>query len=152
MNQHAWAVVLAGGDGTRLRPFIREISGEDRPKQFCTLYGGKTLLAQTRARLAHYFPPERTAFVLVKHHERFFRQQLADVGPEQLIIQPENKGTTAAILCSILRVKALAGNPVIALFPTDHYYAHEARFMNSVERAVRITQHHSDTLVLLGAH
>jgi mannose-1-phosphate guanylyltransferase len=40
---------------------------------------------------------------------------------------------------------------VVAFFPTDHYYANEAEFSVSVDRAVREAQHHSDTLVLLGA-
>ena len=78
-HQQVWGVVLAGGDGTRLRSLTQLISGEDRPKQFCHVYGGKTLLAQTRARLAPAIHPERTAFVLVKAHEKFYRSELADV-------------------------------------------------------------------------
>ena len=150
-HQQAWAVVLAGGDGTRLRSLTRLISGEDRHKQFCHVYGGKTLLAQTRARLARAIHPERTTFVLVKTHERFYRSELADVEPHQLIVQPENKGTTAAVICSLLRITSLAGDPVVAFFPTDHYYANESEFSVSVDRAVRMAQHHSDTLVVLGA-
>jgi mannose-1-phosphate guanylyltransferase len=146
-----WAVVLAGGDGTRLRSLTRIISGEDRPKQFCQVYGGKTLLAQTRARLARVIHPGRTAFAVVRTHERFYRNELADVEPQRVVVQPGNKGTTAAVIFSLLRITALAGDPVVAFFPTDHYYANEAEFRLSVERAVRVAQHHSDTLVVLGA-
>jgi mannose-1-phosphate guanylyltransferase len=149
--QQAWAIVLAGGDGTRLRSLTQLISGEDRPKQFCNVYGGKTLLAQTRARLACAIRPERTAFVVVKAHERFYRDELADVDPQRLIVQPANKGTTAAVICSLLRVTKLAGDPVVAFFPTDHHYSNEAGFNVSVDRAVRVAQHHSNTLVVLGA-
>ena len=78
-----WAVVLAGGDGTRLRSLTQLISGEDRPKQFCHVYGGKTLLAQTRARLVHAIHPERTAFAVVKAHEKFYSSELADVEPRR---------------------------------------------------------------------
>jgi mannose-1-phosphate guanylyltransferase len=150
-HQQVWAVVLAGGDGSRLRSLTQLISGEDRPKQFCHVYGGKTLLAQTRARLARTIHPERTAFVLVKAHERFYQSELADVDPRQLIVQPGNKGTTAAVICSLLRITSLAGDPVVAFFPTDHYYASEAEFSLSIERAVRVAQHRSDALVVLGA-
>ena len=150
-HQQVWAVVLAGGDGTRLRSLTQLISGEDRPKQFCSVYGGKTLLAQTRARLACAIHPERTVFVLVKTHERFYRSELADVEPDKLIVQLGNKGTTAAVICSLLRITSLAGDPVVAFFPTDHYYANELGFTVSVDRAVRVAQHHSDTLVVLGA-
>jgi mannose-1-phosphate guanylyltransferase len=150
-HQQVWAVVLAGGDGTRLRSLTQLISGEDCPKQFCRVYGGKTLLAQTRARLARAIHPERTAFVLVQTHEKFYRNELADVEPHQLIVQPGNKGTTAAVICSLLRITSLAGDPVVAFFPTDHYYSNEAEFSLSVNRAIRIAQHHSDMLVVLGA-
>jgi mannose-1-phosphate guanylyltransferase len=150
-QQQVWAVVLAGGDGTRLRSLTQLISGEDRPKQFCQVYGGKTLLAQTRTRLACAIQPERTAFVLVKSHERFYRSELADVEPHRLIVQPGNKGTTPAVICSLLRIRALAGDPVVAFFPTDHYYSNESGFIFSVDRAVRVAQHHSDMLVVLGA-
>jgi mannose-1-phosphate guanylyltransferase len=150
-HQQVWAIVLAGGDGTRLRSLTQLISGEDRPKQFCRVYGGKTLLAHTRARLAGAFHPERTAFVLVKAHERFYRSELTDVEPDQLIVQPGNKGTTAAVICSLLRITSLAGDPVVAFFPTDHYYANEREFSLAVDRAVRVAQHHADTLVVLGA-
>jgi mannose-1-phosphate guanylyltransferase len=149
--QQVWAVVLAGGDGTRLRPLTQLISGEDRPKQFCQVYGGKTLLAQTRARLGRAIHPERTAFVVVKSHERFYRNELADVEPQRVVVQPDNKGTTAAVIFSLLRITALAGDPVVAFFPTDHYYANDAGFIFSVDRAVRVAQDHPDTLVILGA-
>jgi len=150
-HQQVWAVVLAGGDGTRLKPLTQLISGEDRPKQFCHVYGGKSLLAKTRARLARAIHPERTAFVVVKTQEKFYSSELADVEPHRLIVQPDNKGTTAAVICSLLRITALARDPVVAFFPTDHYYSNEAGFSASVDRAVRVAQNHSETLVVLGA-
>jgi len=146
-----WAVVLAGGDGTRLRSLTRLVSGEERPKQYYPLYGGETLLAQTRARLARAIHPERTAFAVLKAHEKFYGRELADVEPRRLVVQPANKGTTAAVIRSLMRITNLAGDPVVAFFPTDHYFSNEARFIDSVRRAVSVAQHHSDTLVVLGA-
>ena len=51
-HKHDWAVILGGGEGMRLRPLTRLLTGDDRPKQFCRLGGEDTLLAQTRHRVA----------------------------------------------------------------------------------------------------
>lgn len=47
-----WGVILAGGDGTRLTSLTRQITGDDRPKQFCPSLGADTLLSETRRRVA----------------------------------------------------------------------------------------------------
>jgi len=150
-HQQAWAVVLAGGEGTRLQPLTRRITGEDRPKQFCGLWGGKTLLAQTRSRLARAISSERTVFVVVKAHERFYTHELGDVTPSRLVVQPSNKGTTAAIVYSLLRITSLAGDPIVGFFPTDHHYSREWRFAASVRLALKVVTGRPDTIILLGA-
>lgn len=150
-HQHAWAVILAGGDGTRLRSLTRSITGEDRPKQFCRLYGGRTLLDQTRSRLAPAISPERTLYTVVKAHERFYADELADVTPSRVVVQPSNKGTTAAIIYSLLRITSLADDPIVGFFPTDHHYSRELRFVASVRLATKVVMSRPDTLILLGA-
>ncbi len=55
--RHRWGVILAGGDGTRLQPLTRLACGDNRPKQFCPLLGGKTLLAHTRRRISRTVEP-----------------------------------------------------------------------------------------------
>ena len=57
---HHWAVILAGGDGTRLRKLTRAVSGDDRPKQFCQILGDKTLLEQTQRRVDLLFKFDQT--------------------------------------------------------------------------------------------
>ena len=88
-----WAVILAGGDGVRLRALTRRIAGDDRPKQFCALVTGDTLLTETRRRTALAVPPRRTLIVVNREHERFYAAQLADVRTRAVVAQPENRGT-----------------------------------------------------------
>src|SRR5262245_64672526 len=72
-----WAVVLAGGEGTRLRPLVRHLCGDERPKQFSPLLGARTLLGQTLDRVGRLIPPERTVVVSLQAHARYVDRELA---------------------------------------------------------------------------
>jgi hypothetical protein len=58
-SPHFWAVLLAGGDGVRLRGLTRRIAGDSRPKQFCRIVDNTSLFEQTRARLKPLCRPGR---------------------------------------------------------------------------------------------
>jgi mannose-1-phosphate guanylyltransferase len=150
-NPHRWSVILAGGDGVRLRPLTRLVSGDDRPKQFCRLVGEQSLLAQTRARSAHIVSPERTQLVFTKIHERYFQEELAADPAPSVIVQPENRGTAPAILWSLLELSSLDKDAVVAFFPSDHHYSRERRFLAGVRRAFQCAERNLDSVVILGA-
>ena len=145
-----WSVVLAGGDGTRLRSLTRAITGEERPKQFCAVLGDETLLDQTRSRVALAVRPEQTIFVLTRTHERFYDPLLRDVPRERLVVQPKNAGTAPAILYSLLRLLKAAPSSTVAFFPSDHYFSDDAAFMSYVESAFEAARTRDDTVILLG--
>ena len=65
------AIILAGGNGTRLLSLARKATGRDTPKQFCPLFGDETLLEETRRRVALVVPPSRTMTVLAREHESY---------------------------------------------------------------------------------
>src|SRR5262249_14339084 len=121
-QDHRWAVVLAGGEGLRVRPLTRLLSGDDRPKQFCAFSCGQSLLAHTRRRIARAISAERTFFSLLRSHEIFFTKELGNVSPAQLIVQPANRGTLSAILYSLVRVLRADKCATVAFFPCDHYF------------------------------
>lgn len=146
-----WAVILAGGGGTRLQSLTRLVSGDDRPKQFCPLLGGRTLLSHTRQRIAREIREDRTLFVLLKEQERFYAEELAEVPPSLKVVQPANRGTLPAILYSVLRIMSLDPDAVVAFFPSDHYYADEKNFMAGIELAFGTAETDRDSLILLGS-
>ena len=144
------AIILAGGDGTRLRALTRAISGDERPKQFCPILGDETLLDQTRARVARVVRSEETVFVVTRTHERYYRPLLAGVPRAQIVAQPENKGTAPAILYALLSVARAEPEAVVAFFPSDHHFADDESFAASVEAAFRAAESQDCPIVLLG--
>ena len=62
LETQAWAVVLAGGKGVRLSGLTRHVYGEDRPKQYAALTGGKSLLRQTLERSACVSRPDERSW------------------------------------------------------------------------------------------
>lgn len=146
-----WGVILAGGDGERLRRLTRFISGDDRPKQFCPLLeGGQTLLERTRARIAKVIHPARTLFVLTQAHEPFYSKELAGVPQERLVVQPSNRGTTAALLCTLARIAHRDKDAIVAFLPSDHYYSIERTFVQGMIKALNTAAQVRDTVILLG--
>ena len=145
-----WAVILAGGDGTRLKKLTRHIAGDERPKQFCSVLGRATLLEETQSRTALAVAPSRTLFVVNRLHENFYAQTLADQAPQNLVVQPSNRGTAPAILYSLLRICARDPRAVVAFFPSDHYISDDQRFMAQVRAGLDTARNYRELVVLLG--
>lgn len=148
-QQHQWAVILAGGEGVRLRSLTRLVSGEDTPKQFCPLLAGQTLLAQTRQRIARSISPERIMYVLLNSHERFYSKELRSVNPSRMIVQPCNRGTLPAIVCSLVSIVREDKDAVVGFFPSDHHYSQEAKFTAGVELAYAAADKNPEHVILL---
>lgn len=144
------AVILAGGEGSRLRSLTKLIAGDDRPKQFCPILGGRTLLDVTRERTALTIDPQDTYFSLTAGHSRYFERPLWNVPQYQKIIQPTNRGTAPAILYSAMRVAAESPDAMIAFLPSDHYFSDDEAFMANVNRAFDAVRLNPKAIVLLG--
>ena len=86
-----WAVALAGGEGTRLRPLVRHVCGDERPKQFSPLLGARTLLGQTLDRVGRLLTPERTVVVTRQAHARYMERELGTTPHPDVLSQPESR-------------------------------------------------------------
>lgn len=144
------AVVLAGGDGSRLKPLTRAIAGDERPKQFCPILNNRTLLDETRSRIRSLFAANDVYFSLTKKHANFYDALLWDVPQIQQIVQPENKGTAPAILYSLLKIAKNDPDAIVGFFPSDHYFSDDQAFMSNVEGAFKAAEMNRESVVLLG--
>jgi mannose-1-phosphate guanylyltransferase len=145
-----WAVILAGGDGTRLRSLTRKIAGDERPKQFCSVLGRKTLLEETRGRVALEIAREQTLYVVNRLHEPYYAPILGDEPARNLAVQPSNRGTAPAILYSLMRIVAVDPEALVAFFPSDHYISDDEKFMSHIRTALNTAAQRSDLVILLG--
>jgi mannose-1-phosphate guanylyltransferase len=146
----AHALILAGGDGLRLRPLTRLLTRDDRPKQFCPVMGDESLLAQTRRRAALLFPPEQTQIVLTRAHEPYYRDLVAGLPRSSPVLQPEGRGTAVAVLYALLRVARRTPESPVVILPSDHWVSDDVAFMAHVAAAVGAVEAHRELIVLLG--
>jgi len=151
-RSHAWAVVLAGGKGVRLRGLTRHVYGEERPKQYAVLTGGKSLLRQTLDRIRLRIPPERTVVVTMAGHGAYLRAELRNASPAPHVLeQPTDRGTAAAILLGAHWIEDRDAGAVCVVMPSDHFVADDDAFMERVDEIVQAAECHPERIVLLGA-
>ncbi len=145
-----WALILAGGEGSRLRALTRQITGRDLPKQFCPLIRGATLLEQTRRRASLVIEEARMMTVVTRPHAAFYTPILAGTPAERVVVQPQNRGTAPAILYALARLASSGLNGRVAILPSDHYVDSDEAFMRHVELAFREVSTRPELIVLLG--
>lgn len=145
-----WALILAGGEGSRLRSLTRRITGQECPKQFCSIIGPQSLLAQAQRRARLVVDPARTLLVLTRAHEPFYAPLIRNARTDTILVQPVGRGTAPAILYGLLRIAAVSPASAVVILPSDHYVSDEARFMAHVATAFSALERHPALVVLLG--
>jgi mannose-1-phosphate guanylyltransferase len=146
---HRWGIVLAGGDGTRLRKLTQRLWG-DRPKQYCPILSDRTLLEETQRRAELSIPRKQILLSLMKAHEQYYLPSLGR-GSSPRLVQPCNKGTAPAILYPLLRIAQMDADAIVTIFPCDHYYSPESTLTGALETVLEIAAHHPGSLILLAA-
>ena len=146
-----WAVVLAGGEGVRLRPLVRTALGDERPKQYVPIFGRRTLLGQTLDRVRIGFPVDRTIVVTMEQHAAYTAEEFTRDPHPHIFAQPADRGTAAAILAPTSEIARRDPGATVAIFPSDHYIPSDDVFMAHVAEVGSWIDAHPARIVLLGA-
>lgn len=150
-DSNRWAIIPAGGEEKRLSPLTQRITGEDRPKQLCSVIGNSSLIEQTRSRVSLSIADDQILAIVTRTHERYLQAAPPrHMRRQNLTILPENPGTAAAILHSLLRLSKMAPMAYVALFPSDHFVSDDRQFMRHIDLAFDAVVLRPELTVLLG--
>ena len=150
-NAHLWSIILAGGDGKRIRPFIEQWLGYPLPKQFCTFVGTRSMLQHTLDRADCLSHPEKKMTVFCLPHRHLVRTHFDHPLAGQVILQPQNCNTAPGVFLPLTYVLARDPHATVVIYPSDHFVFPEKRFVETVQQAIRAAEMLTDRLILLGA-
>jgi mannose-1-phosphate guanylyltransferase len=146
------AVVLAGGDGTRLRDVAQQLYGYARPKQFCRLGSEQSLLEETVERALRFAgSPERVLVVTSRPHRAEVEECLERWPTVVRVEQPRNLDTTPGILLPLLHVVARDPRATVLMLPSDHHISDDAAFLTPLVEAVPLLGQGPCRVLLAGA-
>ena len=130
MNKDYYAVLMAGGVGSRFWP----VSTRSFPKQFHDMLGtGETLIQKTFKRLTKIIPSENILVLTNEKYNDLVLEQLPEIKSEQVVTEPEMRNTAPCILYAALKIKKENPNAVMIVAPTDHWIEDENAFIENVK-------------------
>ena len=146
MNQNNFALIMAGGIGSRFWP----VSTAARPKQFRDLLGkGESLLQTTYKRLGKQVPSENIYILTNETYQELVKEQLPEVKEEQVVLEPVMRNTAPAVLLAALKIRKRNSAAVMIMAPSDHWIEDETAFLTDLEPAFDLCRE-NDRIVTLG--
>jgi mannose-1-phosphate guanylyltransferase len=142
--EHTYAVIMAGGGGTRLWP----ISRRESPKQLLPLLGNETLFQSTVARLEKLFPPERIVVVTVEEQAQEMQNQVPSIPVENYLIEPAPRGTASVVALAAAVLQKRDPQAMMAVQTADHYIRNRDLFHYLIRTAFDVAR--ENYLVTLG--
>jgi mannose-1-phosphate guanylyltransferase len=147
---HRWAVVLAGGEGSRLQALTGEPGQRPIPKQFCSLHGGPSLLRLALERARRSVPGERVVVVVARRHRRWFEGELAALPRGNVVVQPANRGTAAGLLLPLLSILRRDAHAELVVLAADHWVDAEWTLQAAIEQGFAALPRSRAVAILLG--
>jgi mannose-1-phosphate guanylyltransferase len=139
-----YAVIMAGGSGTRLWPASRGSS----PKQALKLIGERTMFQYAVDRLTPVFPMDRILVVTREDHAPILHQQVPGLLESNFILEPQGRGTAPAIGLTAIHLEQRDPHATMALLTADHFITDTERFRQVLIAAQKVAEEGS--LVTLG--
>jgi mannose-1-phosphate guanylyltransferase len=143
---HYYGLILAGGRGTRFWPRSRKTQS----KQVLKVIGERSLIQATVDRLRPLVPPERLWILTNDHLRDEIVRQLPEIPPEQILAEPAQRNTAAAIALAAHILRSLDPEAVMGVFPSDHVIGNPARFLELAGAAYRSAE--AGGITVLGIH
>ena len=146
MENNNYCVIMGGGIGSRFWPFSRV----NKPKQFLDFFGtGRSLLQQTFDRFSKIIPVENIFIVTNELYADLIREQLPQLGAEQILLEPQRRNTAPCIAFASYRIRAINPNANIVVAPSDHLILRENEFLIAVNTGLDFVKNNK-TLLTLG--
>ena len=145
-----WTVVLAAGEGSRLRSLTTIAPGVSIPKQFCSLRPGPSLLDQTLTRAIAVSGRKRTCAIVSADHRRWWEPLPWRIPAQNIVVQHLNRGTATGILLPLLQILDRDPDASVVFLPSDHFVQREMVLQRSMQRAVQRSRRDRDSIILLG--
>lgn len=144
-KQAIFAVIMAGGGGTRFWPWSREKT----PKQLLPIISSRTMIEETVDRLHPFIPPQQTFIVTSRNQEKKIRQVLPQLPPQNFLVEPIGKNTAPCLGLAAFYIKQLDPQAVMIVLPADHFIADQQKFLKTLEVASAFAQK-ENFLITLG--
>lgn len=146
MNSNYYAILMAGGIGSRFWP----LSTSELPKQFHDILGtGETLIQTTYRRLKQIIPSENIFILTNAQYGGLVKEQLEGVKDYQLLLEPAMRNTAPCILYASMKIKKMDPNAVLVVAPSDHWIEDEKAFIDDLKQCFNHCQDR-DVLMTLG--
>ncbi|MGN8069947.1 mannose-1-phosphate guanylyltransferase [Mucilaginibacter sp. SG564] len=146
MNKNNYAIIMAGGIGSRFWP----ISRSSHPKQFIDILGtGKTLIQNTYERFLKVCPKENIYVVTNENYTKLVKQQLPEMADGQILTEPVMRNTAPCVAYGCFKIESLNPEAVIVVAPSDQQILDEEAFVTAIEKSLE-TAASTDSLITLG--
>jgi mannose-1-phosphate guanylyltransferase len=146
-DNRVYAVIMAGGIGSKLWPLSRKKS----PKQFLHFFDGGTMIRKTVERIARTVRMENILIITGKQHWMLVNESLPDFDPANIIIEPTIRDTAPCIALATTFIRKREPDAVTIVLPADHLVLDEERFLKTIKKGVGLAREKRG-LITLGIH